>query len=247
MVVAKAAPDGYTLLLITSSYYVNAALQRNLPYDPFKDFAGITRIGTGTQVLVATPALGVKSVKDLIAFGKSQPGKTLFGSTGAAGTAHLWGEAVRLAAGIKAVHVGFKGQPEAAVEVLAGRVHYAVLNLSVVQPFIKDGKLLALAVSSPQRFPLLPDVPTMAETLPELKTLELGGWGVLVPAKTSHLIRSQVSKEIARILDLPDIKERLHAMGVMSSHSTPDEYDKFLRVQIEMLSKLVVDAGLKAK
>ncbi len=245
-VVAKAMPDGYTLLLNTGAFAVNAALQPNLPYDPLKDFAGVSRISFGTLALVVPPALGVKSVKDFVEFGKGQPGKILFGSAGAASFAHLWGEAVRLAAGIKAVHVGFKGQPEAAIEVLAGRVHYAVLNLIVVLPMIKDGKLLALAVNSPQRSALLPDVPTMAETLPKLKGPD-GGMGVLAPARTPHPIRSQISKEIARILDRPDIKERLQAMGVAPVSSTPDEHDKFLRAQIETVSKLVVAAGLKAK
>ena len=244
--VAKAAPDGYTLLLNSGSFTINAALQPKLPYDPLKDFAGVTHIVSGTLALVVPPALGVNSVKDLIAFGKAQPGKIHFGSAGAASFVHLWGEAVRLAAGIKAVHVGFKGAPQAAIEVLAGRVHYAVLNLSVVLPMVKEGKLLALAVSSPQRSALLPDVPTMAETLPELKRPE-GGMGLLAPARTPHPIRSQISKEIARILDLPDIKERFQAMGFIPAPSTPDEHEKFLRVQIETLSKLVVDAGLKAK
>ena len=245
-IVAKAAPDGYTLLLNTGAFAVNAALQPNLPYDPLKDFAGVTHIVSGTLALVVPPALGVNSVKDLIAFGKAQPGKIHFESAGAASFVHLWGEAVRLAAGIKAVHVGFKGAPQAAIEVLAGRVHYAVLNLSVVLPMVKEGKLLALAVSSPQRSALLPDVPTMAETLPELKRPE-GGMGLLTPAGTPHPIRSQISKEIARILDLPDIKERLQAMGFTPAPSTPDEHDKFMRAQIETISKLVVDAGLKTK
>ena len=245
-IVAKATPDGYTLLLNTGAFAVNAALQPNLPYDPRKDFAGVTGISSGTLALVVPPALGVKSVKDLIAFGKAQPGKIHFGSAGAASFVHLWGEAVRLAAGIKAVHVGFKGAPQAAIEVLAGRVHYAVLNLSVVLPMVKEGKLLALAVSSPQRSALLPDVPTMAETLPELQRPE-GGMGLLTPAGTPHPIRSQISKEIARVLDLPDIKERLQAMGSTPVPSTPDEHDKFMRAQIETISKLVVDAGLKTK
>jgi len=244
--VAKAAPDGYTLLLNSGSFTINAALQPKLPYDPLKDFAGVTHIVSGTLALVAPPALGVNSVKDLIAFGKAQPGKIFFGSSGGASVAHLWGEAVRLAAGIKAVHVGFKGQPEALIEVLTARVHYAVLNFGVVLPMIKDGKLLALAVSTLKRSPLLPEVPTMAETLPELKRPE-GGMGLLAPARTPHPIRSQISKEIARILDLPDIKERLQAMGATPVPSTPDEHDKFMRAQIETISKLVVEAGLKAK
>lgn len=156
------------------------------------------------------------------------------------------GERVRLAAGIKVVHVGFKGQSEAPIEVLAGRVHYAVLALGVVQPFIKDGRLLALAVTTPQRLPLLPGVPTLAETLPDFKRPEASG-GLLAPAKTPRPILDQISKAIGRIFALPDVTERFHAIGYFPAPSTPEEHDKIRRAQIETLSKLVRDAGLKAK
>lgn len=245
-VVAKAVPDGYTLLLASAGFITNAALQPNLPYDPIKDFAGVTQIGFPTGVLVVAPALGVKSVKDLVALAQARPGKILFGSGGAGSAAHLNGERLRLAAGIKVVHVGFKGQPEALVEVLAGRVHFAVLFLGVVQPLIKDGKLVALAVSTPQRSPLLPDVPALAETLSDFKRPEASP-GLLAPAKTPRPILDQISKEVARILALPDVRERLQVIGYVPAPSTPEEQDKIRREQIETLSKLVRDAGLKAK
>jgi tripartite-type tricarboxylate transporter receptor subunit TctC len=146
--VAKAAPDGYTLLLAPVGFTVAAVMQPNLPYDPIKDFSGVAQLGFPVTVLIGAPALGVRSVKDLIAAGKAQPGKVIFASAGAGSAAHLSGERVRLAAGIKVVHVGFKGQPEAMLEVLAGRVHYAVVALGVVQSHIKDGKLAALGVTS---------------------------------------------------------------------------------------------------
>ena len=243
--VAKAAPDGHTLLF-GSNFAISAALQPNLPYDPFKDFAGVTQIGFGTQVLVVAPALDVKSVKDLIALAKAQPGKIIFGSPSAGGPTHLSGARFNLAAGIKVVHVAFKGSPEAMIEVLAGRTHYSVLPLVTPLPYIKDGKLLALAVNTAQRSPVLPDVPALAETLPEFKRPETST-GLLVPAGTPRPILNQISKEIARILDLPDIKERLQFIGFAPAPTTPEEYDKILREQIETLTKLVRDAGLRPK
>lgn len=141
--------------------------------------------------------------------------------------------------------MAFKGAPEALIETLAGRTHYAIGSLVAVLPFIKGGKLLALAVFTPQRSLLLPDVPTMAEILPEFKRPE-GSIGLLAPARTPPPILNQINKEIARILNLADIKERMLNVGFTPAPSTPDEYDRILRAQIETLSKLVRDAGLRA-
>jgi tripartite-type tricarboxylate transporter receptor subunit TctC len=244
--VAKASPDGYTLLFATTGFAPSAALQRSLPYDPTKDFAGITQLVIPTGVLIVAPALGVKSVKELVALAQAKPGKVLFASGGAGGATHLSGERMRLAAGINVVHVGFKGTPEAAIEVLAGRVHYAILGMAVVLPFIKDGRLLALAVNTPQRSPILPEVPALVETLPEFRRPESTP-GFLAPAGTPRPILKQISNELARILDLPDIKERLAGMGFTPAPTTPEEHDRIVREQIAILSRLVIDAGLRPK
>lgn len=244
--VATAAPDGHTLLLAGVNFAASAALQPNLAYDPVKDFAGIGHIGFGTQALFVAPALGVKSVKDLIALAKAQPGKIIFASSAVGTGGHLTGERFRLSAGIKIVRVTFEGAPQAIIEILAGRSHYSITSLAAGLQFIREGKLLALAVNTPQRSPLLPDVPTLEETLPEFKRPE-GSIGLLAPARTSLSIRGQVNKEIARILNLPDVKERMRGMGFAPEPSTPDEYEKILRSQIAMLSKLVRDAGLRSK
>ena len=244
--VAKAASDGYTLLFATTSFAPSAALQANLPYDPIRDFAGVTQLVIPTGVLIVAPALGVRSLKDLIALGHARPGKLLFGSAGAGGFTHLSGERFRLAAGIKVVHVGFKGTPEAAIEVLAGRVHYAILGLAVVQPFIKDGRLLALAVNTPQRSPALPEVPALVEALPEFKRPESTP-GFLAPAATPRPVLKQISDETARVLGLPDIKERLAGMGFVPAPCTPEEHNRIVRDQIETLSRVVMDAGLRPR
>ena len=243
--VAKATPDGHTLLF-TAGLAISAAMQPSLPYDPIKDFAGVTQVGIGTQVLVVSPALGVKSVKDFIALAKAQPGKLLYGSSAVGTGSHLNGARFALAAGIKVVTVAFKGGPEATIELLAGRTHYSSVTLFSALPFVNDGKLLALAVATPQRSPLLPDVPALAETMPDFKRPE-NSTGLLAPAGTPRPILNQISKDVARILDLPDMKERLQGMGYIPAPTTPEELDKILREQIETLSKLVRDVGLRPK
>ncbi len=243
--VLKAAPDGHTILW-SVAFVISAALQDNLPYDPFKDFVGITRTGFGAFVLVAAPALGVKSVKDLIVLAQAQPGKLIYGSGLAGNAPHLTGARFNLAAGIKVVTVAFKGGQEAMIQLLGGRTHYSTLPLTTVLPFIKDGRLLALAVTTPQRLPVLPDVPALAETLPEFKRPEVSG-ALLAAAGTPRSILHQISKEYARIVELPDIKQWMLSQGYIPAPTTPEEYDKILREQIDTLSKLAKDIGLKAK
>jgi tripartite-type tricarboxylate transporter receptor subunit TctC len=243
--VAKATPDGHTLLS-TAGLAINAAMQPNLPYDTLKDFAGVTQIGIGTQVLVVSPALGVKTVSEFIALGKAQPGKLIYGSSAVGTGSHLNGARFAHAAGIKVVTVAFKGGPEATIEIVAGRTHFSSVTLFSALPFIKDGKLLGLAVATPQRSPLLPDVPALAETMPEFKRPE-NSTQLVAPAGTPRPILNQISKEVARILDLADIKERLQGMGYIPAPTTPEELDKIVREQIETLSKLSRDAGLRPK
>ena len=244
--VARAAPDGHTLLYALPNFAISAALQSSLPYDPLKDFAGISQIGFTTNALVVAPALGVKSLNDFIALAKSQPGKLIFGTSPTGSAAHLSGARFNIVAGIKSVHVAFKGGPEATIEVLAGRIQYHIGTLGVLLPFIKDGKLLALAVTSPQRTPPLPDVPALGETLAEFTRPETSH-GMLAPAGTPRPIINQISKELARILDLPDVRERTQSIGYVVAPSTPEEYGKLLRAQIQTLNKLIQDAGLRAR
>ena len=244
--VAKSAPDGYTLMYALPNFAISAAMQPSLPYDPIKDFAGATHIGNSTNILVAAPALGVKSVKDLIALAKAQPGKLIFTSSPTGSAAHLTGARFNHIAGIKVVHVAFKGGPDAMIEVLAGRASYHVGTMGVTLPFIKEGKLTALAVTSPRRAPGLPEVPPLAETLPEFTRPETSH-GLLAPAGTPRAVLNQISKEVARILELPDVKERLQTISFVAAPSSPEEYSKLLRSQIETLTRLLSDVGLRAK
>ena len=244
--VARAAPDGHTLLYAIPTFTINAVLLPNVPYDPLRQFDSITQIGFSTNVLVVAPSLGVKSVKDLTALAKAQPGKLIFGSgeTGTAG--HLSGARFNLITGIKAVHVAFKGGPQATIEVLTGRTSYYVSTMGTALPFITEGKLLALAVTTPQRTPVLPNVPALGETLPEFRQPETSH-ALLAPAGTPRAVLNQISKDVNRVINLPDIKERMQGIGFVAAPGTPEECNRILRAQIETLTRLVADAGLRPR
>lgn len=244
--VAKAAPDGHTLLYVLPNFVITPAMQPNVTYDALKDFSAIAQIGVSTNVLVVTPTLNVKTVQAFIALAKSQPGKLIFGS-GATGTAgHISGAGFGLIAGIKVIHVAFKGGPDAAIEVLAGRSHYTVATMGVALPFINEKKLVALAVLAPQRAPVLPDVPTLPEVQAEFRRPEISH-GLLAPAGTPRAVRHQISAAVTRVLALPDIRERLQAISFVTTPATPEAYDRILREQLEVTAKLVGDLGMRSR
>ena len=240
--VAKATPDGYTFLLQSSQFAIGAALHANLPYDAIRDFAGISQLGSGTVAVMVPPSLGPKSVKELIALAHTKPGPLLFSSAGAGSGSHLNSEMFRLAAGIKAVHVGFRSSAEAMIEVVAARVHFSVLPLGTGLPFIRDSKLLALAVAD-QRSALMPDVPAMAEVLPKYE--RSGAYGLFAPAGTPRPVLLQINNALRRVLALPEIKAQLQALAFTAAPTTPEEFDRIVRADIETYSKLVRIAGLR--
>ncbi len=244
VMVAKATPDGYTLLMISSAMVVNAVLPVKPMYDLLKEFTGVSQIGVPTSIVLANPGLGVKSVKDLIALAQSRPGKILFGTSGAGSGTHMTTEIFNTNAGIKAVHVAFKGLPEVMIEVAAGRLNYGIISMGASLPFVLDKRVVPLAVVAVKRSPILPDVPTVTEILPSFE--RDATHGIIAPAGTPREILNQISRDIARALEFPDVKERMDAMGFERVPVGPEEYTKLLRRLHASLSKTVVAVGLRA-
>ena len=240
--VAKAAPDGYTLLINASAHSAAPAAYPHLSYDPAKDFAGVAMFGVVPNVLLVAPSKGIKSAKDLVA--QDQDGHMTFSSAGVGSATHWAAERFLLSAGIKATHVPFSGGPAALTEVMTGRVDFCFIGISAAIPFIKDGRLLPLAVSMTKRSPALPDVPT---------TIELGFadsdyvfWnGVLAPAKTPRPIINRLHDEVQKALALPAVQEKLKAQGVEPMPMTPREIDTMIAKEIVQNIKLAKAAGLK--
>ncbi len=237
-------PDGYTLMMVSSGHAISASLYSKLPYDTLRDFAGVSQVVSGGHVLAVSKDLGVKSVKELIAFTKAKPGQITFGTAATGSGAHINAEMFKIDAGINAAHIAYKGPIEALNDVLGGRVTYTMLSLGVAAPFIRDGRLIALGVSTPARDPMFPNVPTIAEA--GVPGHEFEQWfGLLAPAKTPRTIVNQLSKEVARILQLPDVKERIVVLGSVPKPSTPEQFDAYIRSEVQKLGKVVKAANIR--
>jgi tripartite-type tricarboxylate transporter receptor subunit TctC len=243
---AKAAPDGYTLLFAFSSYVVNPTLINKIPYDPYKDFEPVTLAVTSTTVVTIHPSVPAKTVKDLVAVIRANPGKYSYASAGAGTQAHLAGEQFRLSLGLDLVHVPFNGGGPAIAAVVGGHTPIGFSSPAASIPQIKEGNVRALAITSKTRSQILPDVPTMTEAgYPEI---EGDSWvGVLVPAGTSKDIINLLHREIVRIIALPDMKARLGELGYDPIASTPQEFAIRIKVEIENWAKVIRAANIKAE
>jgi tripartite-type tricarboxylate transporter receptor subunit TctC len=243
VMVAQSTADGHTLLLTSASHAINAVLRPKSGYDPLRDFASISQIGYSTSALVVPPSLNVKSVKELIALANEKPGSILYGSAGAGSGTHFTTERFNLAAGIKGKHVAFKGQSEMTIEILAGRLHFGVPTLGVALGMIREGRLRALAVVTPRRSPQLPDVPAMVEILPNFK--RDAAHLLLAPAKTPRAVVLKISHDIARLLDMPDIRKQMEAIDFTPAATTPEELDKIIREMMVIFEEVARAAGMK--
>lgn len=243
-IVAGATPDGHTLLLNSSAFAGSASIYPKLPYDPIKDFAPISLIAANPLLLSVGPSLGVRSVKELVAMAKSQPGKLTFASSGVGSGTHYGGELFAQTANIKVVHVPYRGTPETITDTASGRIHFAVPPILAALPLVRDGRLIALGVTAPERSPLLPDVPTVAEAgVPGYK---YEGWfGFLAPAKTPAHVVEKIGREIHHVAQLPEIKEKIAAMGGRVWPSTPEEFRDLIANEIETRGKVFRKAGVK--
>jgi len=245
-IVAKSPPDGYTLLVHSAAYAVNPSIYPDLSFDTLKDFVEIAPLGGQPNVLVVSPSSGIKSVADLIAQAKAKPGQFNYGSAGTGSGTHINAEKFKLATGIDVVHVPYKGTPEALTDTMAGRVTYFFSPISAALPQIKDGKLIALAVSSAQRSSLLKDVPTIAES--GLPGFDYNLWvGVFAPAGLPPELVARINKDVERALASPEIKERFANLGAEPMPMTPAEFRAFTRADVESSAKVVKAAGIKVQ
>jgi tripartite-type tricarboxylate transporter receptor subunit TctC len=244
-VVAKANPDGYTLLQAATSHATNPAMQANLPYDSVRDFAPISLLSQQPNIFVVHPALPVKNIKELIAYVRSKPGQLNYGSSGTGGSQHLAGELLKGVTGIDMVHVPYKGSPPALVDLLAGRVPIMSSTMPPVLPHIKTGKVRALAVTSATRSPALPDVPTVAES--GVAGYEAIAWqGLLAPTGTPKAVIARINAAFVKVLKAPDIVAKLNEQGYETVASTPDWFASYTKSEIAKWSKVIKAAGIRA-
>jgi tripartite-type tricarboxylate transporter receptor subunit TctC len=245
--VAEAAPDGHTLMVTGSNFAGSAALYAGkLPYDAFKDFAGVTQFATTPLVLVVAPQLGVKSVKELIALAKEKKGQLNFASTGQGSGPHYGAELFKLVAGIGAVHVPYRGSPETLTDLMAGRVHFILSPVLAAAPLVRGGRIVALGVTTTYRAQALPEVPTIGEA--GLPNYVYQGWyGMLAPGKTPRKLVHLLSKEVGGIIDTPEIQERIAAQGALAKSSTAEAFDKVVHDEIRTRTKVWKAAGVKVE
>jgi len=243
-VVAKSAPDGYTLLVHSAGHAYNASIYPSLPYDTSRDFIEIAPLAGQPNVLVVSRDSGIKSVADLIARARQQPGTLNFASAGTGSGTHINAEKFRLAAGIDVVHVPYKGTPEALTDTIAGRVTYFFSPISAALPYVKEGRLVALGVSTARRSSVLPDVPTIAES--GLANFDSNLWvGLFAPAGTPADVVDKISRDIARVLQQADVKERMASLGADAMPMSPAEFKRFVHEEIDTSAKVIKAAGIK--
>jgi tripartite-type tricarboxylate transporter receptor subunit TctC len=241
--VAKADPDGYTILMHSSSFSASVVLHKSLPYDPLRDFAPVILFGIQPSVLVTAPTKGFKTVADLVAAAKAKPGSLNYASAGIGSASHMAAERLRLSTGINAQHIPFRGPVEAFTEVMSGRIDFYFLPIAPALPVIGDGKVLALAVSTPTRAPALPDVPTTAQAgYPDAAYLFWGG--LFVPAKTPRTIITKLHDEARKALNVPAVQERLAKVGVQPMPMSLEQFEKFFHDDVAATIKLAKDIGL---
>ena len=242
-IVADATPDGQTLLSVSASHVISPVV-RKLNYDPLKDFAGITQMYNASYLLVAAPALGVKNARDLIAMAKAKPGALNFGSAGTGSGTHFAAEVFKDAAKIDVVHVPYKGIPEAMNDTMTNRVQFFMAPLPSSAPLVRDGRLVALGVTSPKRVTMYPDVPTLAES--GLPGFVFDSWGgLLAPAKTPRAIIDRLNREVTAALNSPDIQSRMRALGAEPAPSTPQAFDRKIAKELREIAAIAKRAGIK--
>jgi tripartite-type tricarboxylate transporter receptor subunit TctC len=244
--VAKAAPDGYTILLShLGPTAISPALQKDLPYDSLKDFEPITQVVAGPTLLVVRNDLAVRNVKELVAYAKANPGKLSYGSVGVASTTHLAGELLNMLAGISTLHIPYKGSTPILTDLMGGRVDMAFIGISGSIQQAKAGQVRAIAISTLKRSPNFPEIPAVSETVPGF---ELNSWyGMMAPAATPKAIVNRLQQEVASAVKKPDVIEWMRQNGLDPVGSTPEEHAAHIRAELAKWAKIVKDAKVKTE
>jgi len=242
---AKSPPDGYTLLAIANTFAMVPSIVSNPGYDPLKDFAAISLTCLVPQVLVVNPALPVKSVKELIALAKARPGQLTYATSGAGGTGHMATELFSRQVGVKMLHVPYKGNAQAIIDVIGGQVMLMFDQVSTSDPYIKSGKLRPLAVSSVKRSPLFPNLPTIDEAgVPGFEDITFNG--LVAPAGTPRELLVRVNQEVAKVVSIPALRNRFIERGVeLKASASPEEFTAYIKAEVDKKSKLARDAGIR--
>jgi tripartite-type tricarboxylate transporter receptor subunit TctC len=246
-ITARAAPDGHTWMLGNNGILAtNQALYTKMPFDSLRDFATVGLVGMQPSVLVVHPSLPAKSVKELIALAKARPGELNYASTGTGTAGHLIGELFKGLAGVTYAHIPYKGGGPAVIDTMSGQVQFLFATAASVIPYVKAGRLRALAVTSAVRSPTLPDLPTVAEAA--LPGFEATTWhGIVVPIKTPDAVVARINTELNAVLNAPDTRERLGSQGIEPRPGTPAAFNQYLRAEIPKWTKVVKDSGAKAE
>jgi len=244
-IVARSPADGYTVLIISGAHAINPSIYAKLPYDSVRDFATVTMFASGPALLVVHPSVPAKTVKELIALAKARPGQLNYASAGIGTPPHLSGELFKTMAGVNMVHVPYKGNGPAYTDLLGGQVTVMFPNVSTATAHVRAGKLRALAVTTKNRTPIAPELPTISEA--GVPGYDVSSWyGLLAPAGTPPAVVLKLQREIARVLRLPDVSERLTSQGLDLLGNTPDEFAAILKSEIVKWAKVVKTSGAKA-
>jgi tripartite-type tricarboxylate transporter receptor subunit TctC len=244
-IVAKAPPDGYTIMLTSVSFAISAGMQRKLPFDAINDFATITQVARVPQIVVVNPGVAAKSLADFIALAKGRPGQINYASAGSGSSTHLAMELLMEMTGIALNHVPYKGTAPGLADVIAGHVQLCFDAIPPALPHVKSGRVRALAVANPQRFPSLAEVPTFAES--GLPGYTFASWfGILAPARTPPAIVNQLNRELVRIIQLPATRERFLGLGIEPLGTSPQEYAQYLKNEIAQWSAVVRRHDIRA-
>jgi tripartite-type tricarboxylate transporter receptor subunit TctC len=245
-VAAKSAPDGYTLMVFSGNHVIHPAFYKNMPYDALKSFTPITWMSDTVMVIAAHPSVPAKTVKELIAAAKRTPGKLNFGSAGAGSATHMTGELLKIMAGLDMAHIPYKGGAPAALAAISGEVDLVTLTMPVAAPHVKRGALRALAVTRSKRSNAMPELPTVAESgLPGFSVNNAAG--LVAPAGTPREVVVKVQQTVVKILAMPDVRDKLLAIGMEPVGNTPEQYGEYLRSEVAKWHKVVKVSGIEAQ